>query len=58
MSAAMKMRMERAEFSLIKMSTVRLTDDTRVRLVVPMRTVATATIAECLAAKHMAVARA
>ena len=53
MSAAMKMRIERAEFSLVKMSTVRLTDDTRVRLVVPVKTatVFTATIAECLAAK-------
>ena len=53
MSAAMKNRAERAEFSLIRMSTVRLTDDTRVRLVVPVKraTVFTATIAECLAAK-------
>ena len=50
MSAAMKQRLERASYDLVRMST-RLVDDTRIRLVVPVRTVATATIAEMLMAK-------
>lgn len=51
MSAAMKSRYERATVGLIRSCTSRLVDDTRIRLVVPVRTVATATIAEMLMAK-------
>lgn len=50
MSARMKARYDAANLDLIRRCT-RLTDDTRVRLVVPIRVRATATIAECLAAK-------
>ncbi len=53
MNASMKARTDRASFDLIRMSTRNLVDDTRIRLVVPLRvaSIATATIAECLAAK-------
>ena len=51
MSAKMKSRYERATVGLIKACTFRLTDEVRIRLVVPVRTVATATIAEMLMAK-------
>ena len=50
MSARLKARYDAINLDLIRMSTVRLIDDTRVRLVVPLRP-ATATIAEILAAK-------
>ena len=54
MSASLRARQERAEYELVRRSTVALTDDTRVRLVVPLRVVpvvATATIAEIIAAR-------
>ena len=52
MSASLRARQERAEYQLVRAITVRLVDDTRVRLVVPLRVVvATATIAEILAAR-------
>ena len=51
MSAKMKTRYEWATVGLIRSCTSRLVDDTRIRLVVPVRTVATATIAEMLMAK-------
>ncbi len=49
MSASLRNRAEQAQFNLIRYSTT-LTDDTRIRLVVPLRA-ATATIAEMLAAR-------
>ena len=55
-SPGFKRRMEFATVSLIKMSTVKLVDDTRVAAgklpYVPLRA-ATATIGECLQAKAM-----
>ncbi len=48
----MKTRADRATFDLIRMSARKLTDDTRIHLVAPLRQPikpATATIAECLA---------
>ena len=53
MTAAMNYRINRSAIDLITMSTSRLIDDTRVRLVIPIRP-ATATIAEMLAAKGRA----
>ncbi len=50
MSASLRAAQERAEYRLVRRSTVALVDDTRVRLVVPLRP-ATATIAEILAAR-------
>ncbi len=52
MYAAMMRRCERSQFDLIRMST-RLVDDTRVRLMVPLRVAgpATCTMAEALAAR-------
>lgn len=49
MNATMKLRIERSAFNLIRLST-NLVDDTRVRLIVPLRP-ATATIAEIVAAR-------
>ena len=55
MNATMKARLDRASFDLIRMSTRSLVDDTKhFRIAVPLRTMATATIAECLAAKAVA----
>ena len=52
MSASLRARAERAQINLIRLSASKLVDDTRVRLVVPLRqVVATATIAEIIAAK-------
>ncbi len=49
MNATMKQRIERSAFDLIRYTT-RLADDTRVRLVIPLKP-ATATIAEIMAAR-------
>ena len=52
MSARMKARYDWANLELVRMSAPKLKDDSRVRLVPPMaQKPATATIAECLAAK-------
>ena len=53
MRAARMHAIERSTYALIAMSTSRLIDDTRVRLVVPLKAQAvfTATIAEIIAAK-------
>lgn len=56
MNATLNARIQRAGFDLIRMSTRNLIDDTRVRPLRPpvLISVATATIAECLAAKAVA----
>ena len=55
MNASMKTRLEPSAYSLIRMSTRGLVDDTKhYRIAVPLRA-ATATIAECLAAKAVAL---
>ncbi len=54
MNATMKARIERSKINLIRFST-KLTDDTRNRLIIPIRP-ACATIAEMLAAKAMVTA--
>jgi hypothetical protein len=52
MNPKQKWAMESAQLNLIRMSAPKLRDDSKVRLCPPLRvTVATATIAECLAAK-------
>ena len=54
MNASMKRAADFAAINLIRLSAARLIDDTRLRLVIPLRP-ATATIRECLDAKRLAV---